>query len=163
MIALNNGEQHQFCQPFTPDIESIAQALAYINRYNGHVGNYSVAQHCVLVSEQLPPALKLAGLLHDAAEAYIGDISAPLKRLLPAYQEIEDWYHTEIDRHFAVNTRHPLVKAADMRMLFTEAAKFDLPITPDSAYPVYQIQFKVWEPEYAAYQFMLKFGDYSGS
>lgn len=126
-IKLNNGETHYFAQPFTPDIESIAGALSHINRFNGHVGAYSVAQHSVLVSMRLPQELKLAGLLHDASEAYLGDITSPLKSLLqPQYGALEDMYHDIIDQHFQVDTRHPLVKEADLRMLVTEARAFDL-------------------------------------
>lgn len=78
MIILNDGTPHEIGKDFVPNIETIAHALAYINRYTGHVGQYSVAQHCVLIAMQLPQELKLAGLLHDAPEAYIGDVSAPL-------------------------------------------------------------------------------------
>jgi len=65
-------------------IEDIAHALARINRYNGHHNfeHYSVAQHSVHVSEVISGKHKLAGLLHDASEAYLQDIISPLKYLL---------------------------------------------------------------------------------
>ncbi len=68
---------------------NIAKSLSRINRYLGHTEKpYSVAQHCVRGAE----ALMLCGyvkdafafLFHDASEAYTGDQSAPLKRLLAA-------------------------------------------------------------------------------
>lgn len=61
-------------------IEDIAHQLALTNRFRGATRDpYSVAQHCVLVAEHLPKRLKLAGLMHDAPEAYLGDVSAPVK------------------------------------------------------------------------------------
>lgn len=125
-IRLNNGEAHVFGDRFTPDIESIANALSHINRFNGHVGQYSVAQHCVLVAMQLPVDRRLSGLLHDAPEAYIGDVTSPLKSLLPEYKKIESHYHDIIYMHFGVNTKHKLVGEVDLRILLTEAESFKL-------------------------------------
>lgn len=65
------------------DIEDIAHALSMICRYTGHLKvHYSVAEHCVRVAEITPTGLKFAALLHDAAEAYVGDVNHPLKALM---------------------------------------------------------------------------------
>lgn len=70
------------------DISDIIHALSLINRYNGHTKfPYTVAQHSVYVAQleykHSQNARKaLAGLLHDAAEAYVGDIVRPLKNTL---------------------------------------------------------------------------------
>ena len=68
------------------DIEDIAWSLARICRFNGHIKRdialYSVAQHSCLVSDLLAKTserLAVLGLLHDAHEAYLGDIVTPVK------------------------------------------------------------------------------------
>lgn len=160
MIILNSGESHHFCQPFDADIDTIAFALSHINRYTGHVGQYSVAQHCVLVAEQLPDELKLSGLLHDAPEAYIGDVSKPLKNLLPDYQKIEQWYHEQIDILFGVDTEHHAIKEADLRMLITEASAFNLPLDEFPNAAPYDINFEPWPPEVARLKFLECFNLY---
>lgn len=70
-------------------IEDIAHALANNCRYTGHVKHrYSVAEHCVLVSyimEDQKLGDPFEGLMHDAHEAYIGDMASPWKRLIPEY------------------------------------------------------------------------------
>lgn len=128
MIILSNGQPHYIGKPFTPDIEVIARALAHINRFTGHGGTYSVAQHCVLMSARVERHLAFSALMHDAPEAYIGDVSAPLKAYLPEYRKLEDFYHGTIDRHYGVDTRCDAIKAADLRMLVTEARMLGMPL-----------------------------------
>lgn len=65
------------------DLRDIAHALALLPRYTGHTPTaYSVATHCLIGSHFVPAGLALEFLLHDAHEAYLGDVSTPLKRLL---------------------------------------------------------------------------------
>jgi hypothetical protein len=59
----------------------IADHLGRIYRFTGGT-NYSVAQHCCMVADILPASLRVYGLLHDAHEAYLGDIAQPMKRAL---------------------------------------------------------------------------------
>ena len=69
--------------PATICIEDIAHALALQCRFNGHTRVfYSVAQHCVECSWIAKPAYAMECLLHDAGEAYLGDIVSPVKALL---------------------------------------------------------------------------------
>jgi uncharacterized protein len=72
-------------------IEDIAHALSNLCRFGGHTsGFYSVAQHCCLMAKLVSEKpIALATLLHDASEAYLLDISRPIKHLLPQYQEAE--------------------------------------------------------------------------
>ena len=94
-------------------IEEISHCLSYECRYNGHVpgDNFlSVAEHSVSVCERIQRDVDsgsvnvyLIALLHDAHEAYTGDIVAPLKRLLPEIKEIEKGIQDVILSKFGIN------------------------------------------------------------
>lgn len=72
------------------DIEDIARSLSRQCRYNGHSkGHISVAEHSVWVSCAVPEKFALEGLLHDAAEAYVGDVTVPIKEMLPQFKDLE--------------------------------------------------------------------------
>jgi 5'-deoxynucleotidase YfbR-like HD superfamily hydrolase len=130
----------------TPDaieLEDIAHSLGNICRYNGHCLNYySVAEHAVFVSKRLErkgysKLIQLAGLHHDDAEAFLGDIPRPLKPLLgEKYVELTDAVDCAVveglDLPFQIRVRKdetryvpafhdPDVKAADDWSLFVEA------------------------------------------
>lgn len=77
--------------PGTIDIDDIAVALSRTARFGGHTTSfYSVAQHSFLASLcSADDTVALYALLHDAHEAYTGDIPAPLKILLPGIEDIE--------------------------------------------------------------------------
>lgn len=77
--------------PGAIDIEDIAHALGMLCRFNGQCKTfYSVAEHSVHVSHEIAPDLALLGLMHDAAEAYLGDVPTPLKKELEGYCVKED-------------------------------------------------------------------------
>lgn len=82
-------------QPDDIDINEIAHSLSMQCRYNGMIPEfYSVAQHCVIVANMIFYSTKrkdlaLCGLLHDAAEAYIGDIISPVKNIISSIKMLE--------------------------------------------------------------------------
>lgn len=103
------------------DIEDIAFALSNICRFGGHVQFMSVAEHSCLVSDHLPPALKLLGLLHDATEAYLGDMVRPLKQQMPEFRLAEHGLWAVIAAKFHLPVEMPpLVKEIDNRALLAE-------------------------------------------
>lgn len=64
-------------------LEDIAHGLAHTCRFNGHTKKYySVAEHCTWMYAMVPDYLKPLVLLHDAEEAYFGDIITPIKAIL---------------------------------------------------------------------------------
>ena len=128
-------------------IEDIAHALAHTCRWGGQCSEfYSVAQHSVLVSCYVPAGLALAGLMHDAAEAYIGDVKRPLKRFLPEFQAIEHRLEIVICERFGISEEqihNEKVKLADNRVLLAE--RRDL-MHPDVHRVVWPIDIHKIEP-----------------
>jgi uncharacterized protein len=124
----------------TLTIEEVAHSLARINRFAGHTREaYSVAQHSVHVSWQCSPEHALIGLLHDAHESVMGDITSPVKMALraidpyahyhwgEAFEQFEKRLVSAFMARFATNqtplgwTRLPSdVKRADLIMLAIE-------------------------------------------
>lgn len=127
-------------------IEDIAHALALTCRYGGHSwGHLSVARHSILVADLLPPDLELAGLLHDAAEAYLGDIPRPLKhggRTFAAYRRAE----ARLERVIAIafDLPHPMppeVRAADREANAAEVEPLGLRHNFDGAWSTDEAEF----------------------
>jgi len=87
-------------------IDDIANALSKICRFNGQVSHfYTVAQHSCLVAMMSPAWCRKEALMHDAAEAYIGDIIKPVKNLLGAsFHSIESNLETVIAQKYGLKT-----------------------------------------------------------
>ncbi|WP_073052693.1 HD domain-containing protein [Kaistia soli] len=125
--------------PFDIEISDIAHGLARVARWNGQTRGdhaFSVAQHSVLVAEvatvlspEMPPADRLAALLHDAPEYVIGDMISPFKALVGGeYKAVEGRLLAAIHLRFGLPAERPAaltraIKAADKIAAFHEATK----------------------------------------
>lgn len=111
LIRTWNGVFFSPLEPHTEDIlpEDIAHSLSLLCRANGHFRCfYSVGQHCLACEEEarcagLSREIRLACLLHDASEAYISDITRPVKLGLPEYRVIEKRLQDTIYRRFGLD------------------------------------------------------------
>ncbi len=111
-------------------IEDIAHALSLLCRANGHIHFfYSVAQHSLACAREAAARgwsrrVQLLCLLHDASEAYLGDLTRPLKRHLPAFYEIEERLQAQILAALGVaaptEAERALVSQIDDAMLYWE-------------------------------------------
>lgn len=151
--------------PWAIAIEDIAVQLARVCRWsNATREHYSVAQHSVLVSQLVPAELALAGLLHDAAEAYLGDASVPLKVLCPEIVEVERRVAAAIARAFDLDPaafEAPEVIHADHVLRATErrdlVARIDMPFL-DMPAPLAGV-IEPWSMETAAALFLKRFAE----
>jgi hypothetical protein len=127
-MTLFSGHRVNFGNPQVDDIriEDIAHSLAHLCRFGGHTKEfYSVAQHSIRVAHAVPKHLMLEGLLHDATEAYVGDMIRPLKRQLVRYQQIEEDFWQLIAFRFNLSVHmSPEVKMADEASLKSELQQF---------------------------------------
>lgn len=126
-ILLHSGAYFDLLDPWGSQftIEDIAHGLSNTCRYAGQCQQfYSVAEHSWHASYLVPGPWKLAALMHDAAEAFIGDVTRPLKSLLPDYKRIERGVEDAIAARFGVfDMDAPEVKQADLAMLSAEQAE----------------------------------------
>lgn len=123
-IQLRSGGKFDFENPSrsTWTIPDIAWGLSHTNRFNGQTDKpITVAQHSVNVSYLVPKEQALAALFHDAAEAFIGDITTPLKRVLgEAFERMEAAVEAEIFGKLNLNPYTKEIKHADLVCLATE-------------------------------------------
>lgn len=123
-IQLRSGKYFDLLKPEESELTifDIAHALSNLCRFTGHCSeHYSVAQHCVLVSWIVPPQFALQGVLHEIGEPVLGDVSSPLKALLPEYKALERKVEAALLPRFGLPVElDPAVKAADRVALATE-------------------------------------------
>jgi hypothetical protein len=163
-IETFTGKKFYFLDPANDqiDIKDIAHSLAFTCRYTGHSNRfYSVAEHSILVSYLASDPL--AGLLHDASEAYITDIASPIKPHLANYKELEDKLMTRIAGKFGFEyPLDPDIKDCDATQLKTEAKH----LLRSRGYPwahlyptkrPHGITPNCWSPEEAEKKFLERF------
>lgn len=110
------------------DIAEMARTLQRIPRYNGHSNfEWTVAQHSLLVQRILKDSgyqtdIQLAGLLHDAQEAFINDVIRPIKCHLQQYFVYEAKVENQILHKLGLNDleEYPEYKEADDLALYAE-------------------------------------------
>lgn len=127
-VRIRTGRRVSLLHPKASDwwVPDIAWHLAGVNRYTGG-SRLTVAQHSVvgaLMAERYYPShtlLPAKMMIHDAHESVYGDVSSPLKSLLPDYKRIEQNAELTIEEAFDLNfVDDPLVKEIDIRLFMTE-------------------------------------------
>jgi 5'-deoxynucleotidase YfbR-like HD superfamily hydrolase len=155
-------------RPEEIDIEDVARSLSHICRFLGHVDKfYSVAQHAVLVSRHVPPEDALWGLLHDASEAYLCDLPAPIKRdpQMEIYRLAEGRLMAAVCEKFGLASRMPrsvmiadkVLLATEFRDVTTVADDLDWIITECGSKPLEDCHIFPWPPAAAEDQFLRRF------
>ena len=153
------------------DIEDIARALGNLCRFGGHCRTfYSVAQHSVIVSELVEQRGgdvedAFAALMHDATEAYLGDMPHPIKHrseLGAAFKEAEDRLEQVIRERFAIKADVPEIKRVDRALLATERRAFS---GESWHWPELEgveplaLELTAWPPDAAADAFARRYAD----
>jgi 5'-deoxynucleotidase YfbR-like HD superfamily hydrolase len=145
-------------RPESITLQDIAYHLSKIERYNGACKfSVTVGLHSLMVAEVLPVELKPYGLLHDASEAYLGDVVGPLKDLLPGYQEVEGNLMKVILEKYGLRFPvPPEVKEADKAVLAAEMRQangwYDLAAEIGQAAPVVLYDL----PQYVVFERLLR-------
>jgi hypothetical protein len=154
--------------PKSSDIElaDVAHGLAMTCRYGGHARRfYSVAEHCVLVSENVDQRFAREALLHDSAEAYIGDMIRPLKHQpeMAEFRRAEAGIERAVFERFGIistDESHAVVKLVDERILIDEINA----LMPDPSMYVelraikpLGITIHAWSPQQAEAAYILRY------
>lgn len=127
--------------PKTLFIEDIAHSLSNQCRFSGHTSEfYSVAQHCIHCCDHTL-GNRLEALMHDASEAYLTDVSRPVKQHLANYKDIEHNMMMALSKRFGFN--YPLskeTKRIDEDMLTIEWEVHMIGRTDQYKLPVYSYE-----------------------
>lgn len=129
--ALPDGTAIDLASPDTYEfkVEPIAKMLSKIKRFNGYgldVATHSVQMARILYSYTGNPHIALAGLLHDAQEAFVGDVATPVKHAVgTAWEVMEANLQRAIMSQLCPNRKHtmaiqPLIKLVDTYLLKIE-------------------------------------------
>jgi hypothetical protein len=160
-------------RPDEVELADIAHALSHLCRFTGHVrAFYSVAEHACHVHDLLEldghdGNTCRWGLLHDASEAYIGDVARPTKMagegFGTAYRDVEQRLMDVIAQRYGLRpTLQPaVVKAADDRLLITERRDLMPPVAAaalqwPAAAPIARSLARPWAPDRARLEFVIR-------
>ena len=164
----------RWVNPFDPDPAQldpgdIARALANQCRFGGHSRVfYSVAQHCVIVSrvvEERGGDVEdvFAALMHDAGEAYLGDMPHPLKHrsaLGAAFRDAEARLEEAIRDRFTIKADVPEIKRVGRALLATERRAFSAELWHwpelEDVEPL-GLELRAWSPDTAAEEFLMRY------
>jgi len=173
-IQLFSGKTFDFLdlKPINIDISDIAHALSQLCRFNGHTDRfYSVAEHSLYVSSLVHPNYAIYGLLHDAAEAYIGDMTTPLKSAIK-HNFYSDIFLSTLHRDILdiIAIRYDLdkfkffdeeIKRVDKRMAVTEGERLmrNVGDWPDyhTGFRPYDMDLRCFMPKEAEMKFLKRF------
>lgn len=133
-MALHSGGKFDLLEPRVEDvkIEDIAFGLSNLNRYTGQC-RYTVAEHSVLCSRAVPQEFALEALLHDAHEAYVGDVGRPQQRAMKEimgatwspFMRLSERVERVVRAAFGLPLEmSPEVKQVDNRIVYNERAAF---------------------------------------
>lgn len=157
---LSNPHEDQFT------IKDIAGALSKICRFGGQIDCfYSVAEHSYWCATQaiydgLTEFEVAAVLMHDAAEAFVGDIVKPLKMMLPEFSAIEDRVERVIEGKFGVDFRayKSQIRKIDHEMLIAERRSMfsadDVQWAGEATVRRLVVDFQKWTPFEAERHFL---------
>ena len=166
----------RWVNPFDPDPSQldagdIARALANQCRFGGHCRVfYSVAQHSVIVSELVEQRGgdaddAFAALMHDASEAYLGDMPHPIKHRSPlgaAFKAAEEHLERAIRERFRIKPDVPAIKLADRVLLATERRAFSAETWHwpelEGVEPL-DVELTAWTPDHAAQAFAARYAE----
>lgn len=153
--------------PEDVDIEDIAHHLGNLCRFTGACRQfYSVAEHSVLVSYLVPEEDALCGLLHDATEAYLNDLSSPVKSFeeMSGYRTLERRNWGAVARRFDLPFEMPKsVHDADQAIYFAEREVLMPPLPPEVVdmyrkVPVVpRVTIVGYSPEVARWRFLQRY------
>ena len=130
-ITLCDGTSIDLINPIPQmvSIETIAHGLSRVSRFGAQSPqDYSVAEHSLGMVQMAmfdgisDKDILFSILMHDASEAYLGDIVSPLKQNLSQYLEIESRMNSVISQKFGVdfNKHHDIIKKYDRKILKVE-------------------------------------------
>jgi len=152
-------------------VEEIAKNLSLICRFNGACGRfYSVAEHSVLVSHLVPKYAQCAALMHDAGEAYYGDITRPVaeyiedKRFFDMRAYVDDLITKRFKLRDWISKYRTEIEEADNLMLSVERNYFfNFPLPNNLAfcdgYDRIKKMIYCLTPEKAEAEFLKRFGN----